>query len=105
MSDPADFDTFYTDHCREILAELKADDVLGEYIDDELSIPKTFQGSGPIRLVVLGQDPTVQEIESRRRIKTVLTLDQSGSNLYKFVERICKGLQLKVDQNVYATNV
>lgn len=105
MSDPADFDESDNERCRMILAELKSDEVVGEYIDDGLPIPKPFQGSGPIRLVVLGQDPTVKEVKSRSRIKMVLTLDQKGSNLYQFAERICKGLQLEVDQNVYATNV
>ena len=105
MSDPVDFDKFYAERCREILAELKSDEVVGVYIDDSLPVPKAFRGSGPIRLVILGQDPTVEELESRRRVETVLTLDRPGSNLYRFVERVCEGLRLKVDLNVYATNV
>ena len=42
-------------------------------------IPKVFQGSGEIKLVILGQDPTVKNIKSRSMINTVLSLDRNGA--------------------------
>ena len=31
-----------------------------DYIDASLDLPEPFRGSGKIRLIVVGQDPTVQ---------------------------------------------
>jgi hypothetical protein len=88
-----------------VVCDLKASSVIGKYIDAALPIPRPFVGAGPIGLVVVGQDPTVEKLESRERVSTVLTLDQMGSNLYRFVERISTGLGFLLEQHVYATNV
>jgi len=76
---------------------------LAHLVDSTLGIPEPFRGQGEIRLIVLGQDPTVKNPHSRRRIKTVLNLDTSGS-LRAYLSRICEGLRLNLDQHVYATN-
>jgi hypothetical protein len=86
-----------------ILQELAADPVLGEFVDSELPIPQPFRGSGPIKLVVLGQDPTVKRASERAKIRVVLNLDRD-SNLRRYVSRICQGLGLELDRHVYGTN-
>jgi hypothetical protein len=58
---------------------------------------------GDIRLVIIGQDPTVQREKSRAAIATTLNLDRRGS-LRTFLEALCADLNLALDLNVYATN-
>ena len=36
---------------------------IGAYVDTNLRPPDPFRGSGKIRLIVVGQDPTVQDPE------------------------------------------
>jgi uracil-DNA glycosylase len=105
MSDHAAFIDQILRRSAAVVSDLKASDVIGTYIDASLPVPRPFVGTGPIRLVVVGQDPTVEKLESRERVKTVLTLDQKDGNLYRFVERICTGLGLSLEQHLYATNV
>jgi uracil-DNA glycosylase len=76
---------------------------IGKYIDTSLPLPMPFVGSGEIRLVIVGQDPTIQNAATRTKIKTVLNLDKPNS-LRKFIERLCSDLGLQLDQHVYATN-
>jgi uracil-DNA glycosylase len=83
--------------------ELARNDTLKPHIDTALPIPRPFIGGGPIRLVVLGQDPTVQNAASRAEIRTVLNLDKSGS-LRRYIERVAGALGMGLE-NVYATNV
>jgi uracil-DNA glycosylase len=105
MNDNAAFVDKLMERCGSVVSGLKADEVIGKYIDTSLPLPRPFVGTGPIRLVIVGQDPTVEKLESRKRVTTVLTLNQKGSNLHRFVERICTGLDVSLDQNVYATNI
>lgn len=76
---------------------------IGKYIDTSLPLPTPFVGSGEIRLVIVGQDPTIQNAATRTKIKTVLNLDKPNS-LRKFIERLCSDLGLHLDEHVYATN-
>lgn len=87
----------------EILEDLKAQPNLGKYVDPDLPISKVFRGSGEIRLVFLGQDPTVANPKTRAKIKTALDLSRNGQ-LRHYLEEICSGLGLPLDGNVYATN-
>lgn len=73
-------------------------------IDGGTTIPRPFVGSGPVRLVIIGQDPTVQRASSRASVRTVLNLDRKGS-LRTFIERVCSDLGINLDANVYATNL
>ena len=41
--------------------------------------------------------------DSRRRIRTVLNLNKSGA-LRNYLSRVCEGLGLNLDENLYATN-
>lgn len=74
------------------------------YVDDSLPIPKVFAVDGEIKLIVLGQDPTVKNPESRKTITTVLNLDKGGS-LRRYLEDVCHKLGIELDHNVYATNL
>lgn len=85
--------------------QLVRDPVVGAYIDRSLPVPRPFYRSttGLIRLIVIGQDPTVQNATSRRKIKTVLNLDKNGG-LRTFLIDLCQRLGLSLDEHVYATN-
>lgn len=52
---------------------------------------------------MIGQDPTVQRLHSRRQVTTVLNLDKNGA-LKVYLEDLCRGLSLSLAENVYATN-
>ena len=105
MSDQFQFTENLMKQSRDVVEVLKADAVIGNYIDDTLPVPRPFVGTGDIRLVIFGQDPTVDEMSTRLKITTVLMLDQKGSNLHRFLAGICTGLGISLDENVYATNV
>lgn len=82
---------------------LRVDPVMGQCVDPTLPIPRPFVGSGEIRLVIIGQDPTVQNPRTRAAIRMVLTLDRSG-HLRRYLEGLCADLGLSLDEHVYATN-
>lgn len=86
-----------------ILKELREDHTIGKYVWGE-NIPSPFRGSGEIKLIILGQDPTVKNEKSRNLIVTVLNLDKRGA-LRNYINEICTGLGLELDRDVYATNV
>lgn len=86
-----------------VLQDLRGNSDLRRFVDPKLGIPDVFCGKGEIRLVVLGQDPTVKNAASRRTIRTVLNLDKPGA-LKNYLSRVCEGLGLDLDQHVYATN-
>lgn len=88
---------------KEIFEKLVTDPDLGHYVDATYPVPAVYRGQGEIKLVILGQDPTVKNVKSRALIKTVLNLDRS-SHLQRYLSGICQGLGLDLDQNVYATN-
>jgi hypothetical protein len=88
---------------RGMLKAIASDPELSRFIDITLDIPSVFRGSGEIRLIVLGQDPTVKNPRSRARIKTVLNLDRQGG-LCRYLEQICERLGLDLGLDVYATN-
>jgi len=81
-----------------------ANSEIGSYIDTSLNPPIPSRGSGKIKLIVLGQDPTVQDPEYREKIKTVLLLNQAGG-LRTYLNKICKGLDIDLEENIYATNL
>ena len=83
--------------------QLAADPSIGQYVDATLPVPKPFLRSEDIRLVVIGQDPTVRRAESRASITTVLNLDRGGS-LRAYLDRLCTDLGLNLNEHVYATN-
>ena len=74
------------------------------FIDEKIKAPVPFCGNGDIKIIIVGQDPTVQDPEYRKMIKVTLLLDQSGG-LRTYLGRICDGLSISLDKNVYATNL
>ena len=76
----------------------------GQYVDTSLPIPQAFIGSGTIRLIILGQDPTVKNAAARKSITTVLNLNKSGT-LRTYLLKICATLDINLSQEVYATNL
>ena len=88
---------------RKILDKLTRSDI-GSYIDTSLTPLNPFRGKGKIRLIVMGQDPTVQNPEYRKKIKVTLLLNQPGG-LRTYLEKVCKALDIDLDENIYATNL
>lgn len=67
-------------------------------------IPVPKVGDGQIKLIIVGQDPTVKNAKSRDAIKTTLNLDKRNS-LYNYLSAISERLGCNIEQNVYATNL
>ena len=77
---------------------------ISSYIDTSLTPPAPFRGGGEIKLIVLGQDPTVHNPKHREKLKVTLLLNQPG-RLRTYIEDICNGLDIELDENIYATNL
>lgn len=78
--------------------------ITSNMIDFSLAPIPPFSGKGPIKLIIIGQDPTIRNIQQRSKIKCTLNLDREKGALRRYIENICSGLNLSLD-NVYATNV
>jgi len=87
-----------------IFERIAADESLAPYIDAALPIPDVFVGTGEIKLIVLGQDPTVKDPGKRKEITVTLNLNKRGA-VRNYLTRVCIGLGLDLKQNVYATNL
>jgi uracil-DNA glycosylase len=84
--------------------KLKAEmDSADNPIDMLLDPVPPFKGSGEIKLIIIGQDPTIKNKDHRYKIKKTLNLDKNGS-LKTYISKICNSLGLEIE-NVYATNV
>ena len=64
--------------------QLCQDPIFSKYIDPKYPIPKPYVGKDQIKLIVLGQDPTVKNEFSRKLITTSLNLNKRGQFLYTF---------------------
>lgn len=78
---------------------------VSQYIDRQTSIPEPFiEGNmEDVRLIIIGQDPTTKN--RKKPVTTVLNLNNKGSSLFKFVQRITVGLGFNLGKEVYATNL
>lgn len=92
-------------YSKEIRDKLKREsDFVENPIDVSLNPVKPYMGKGEIKLIIIGQDPTIKNEERRKNITCTLNLDKKGS-LKKYIEEdICFGLGISLE-NVYATNV
>jgi len=88
---------------RKVIDKLAISEI-SSYIDTSLTPPDPFRGRGKIRLIILGQDPTVQDPEYRKKIKVILLLNQPGG-LRTYLANVCKSLDMNLDENIYATNL
>ena len=86
------------------LRRLVADPALRPYIDSSRPLPGNFRGDGPIRLIILGQDPTVRNAKALDNITTALNLDKSGS-LKTYLLKACGFLGVDLEREVFATNL
>lgn len=92
------------DKALQLRDELKIkNDFESNKIDTSLPIIPAYKGNAEIKLIVIGQDPTVKEESSRKKITCTLNLDKSNA-LKRYILDICSGLKITVD-NVYATNL
>ncbi len=87
-----------------IFEKIKQDKSLAPYVDLTLAVPNVFVGRGEIKLIVLGQDPTVKDAKKRKDITVTLNLDKRGA-VHIYLTQVCNGLGIDLDQNVYATNL
>jgi hypothetical protein len=86
---------------------LSQDQVLKLDIDFSLGFlnPYSLANSiDDIKLVFVGQDPTIRNIESRGKINATLNLDKKNC-LRSYLENVCKILKIDIDKEVYATNL
>lgn len=90
----------------DVLLQIRNNPRLSHYVPTDY-IPDVYietDGIENVRLVVIGQDPTVKRESSRKTIKTALNLDKPNGSLYKYLYKICDGLRLDLRQHIYATN-
>lgn len=72
-------------------------------IDLILPFIPPFRGKGDIKLIIIGQDPTIRNEISRKNITCTLNLNK-GNSLRTYIDTICIGLGITIE-NVYATNL
>lgn len=72
-------------------------------IDMSLDPVPPFSGDGEIKLIILGQDPTIKNLKTRSKISHTLNLNKKGS-LKNYIDNICGYLGINPG-NIYATNV
>jgi uracil-DNA glycosylase len=72
-------------------------------IDMSLPIIPPFIGTDEIRLIIIGQDPTIRNSATRKKITCTLNLDKKNV-LKVYIDEICKELDISIE-NVYATNL
>lgn len=72
-------------------------------IEKHRVIPPFFNSSASIKLVIIGQDPTIKRAERRKEIDCTLNLNKPGA-IRKYVEHICFELGISIEE-VYATNL
>ncbi len=77
---------------------------LRECVDVIHPIPNIYNGGGNIKLIVVGQDPTIINKASRKNITTVLQLDKPGK-LQRFIFSVCEALGIDPLTELYATNL
>jgi uracil-DNA glycosylase len=87
-----------------VLKALRQDLRIGDFIDAGLRPPMPHGPSKGARLFVLGQDPTVRRVASRKNVRAVLNLDQGGA-LRTYLDRICRHLRIDSANDVYAANL
>ncbi len=86
---------------------LLKDSVLSKDIDTNREFILPFSNAekiSDVKLIFIGQDPTVRNEEARKKIKVTLNLDKENS-LKKYLKRICEILQVDIEHQVYATNL
>ena len=90
-----------------IYKEVSVDEkICSDLCETNKHLPVPFSNAksvSDVKLIIIGQDPTVREKETRARIKTVLMLDES-KHLKSYISLICSELGVSFDE-IYATNL
>jgi len=81
----------------------KNNDCYENPIDGSLLPVPPYRISNKVKLIILGQDPTVKIVKSRQNIDYTLNLDKEGS-LKEYIFHICISLGVSFE-NIYATNI
>lgn len=97
---------------KELLKSLKSDlkdnTVLNNDIDFNYDFIPPFCGAKnpkDVKLIILGQDPTIRNKETRKNINVTLNLDKPKGALRRYLEFVCSELNIDLDSQVYATNL
>ncbi len=77
---------------------------LREHVDTVHELPRIYNPGGKIKLIVIGQDPTIVNKASRRNITTVLDLDKPAK-MQRYVFGVCEALEVDPFRELYATNL
>ncbi len=86
---------------------LSKDAVLQNDIDSSFDFILPFskaEKTSEIRLIFIGQDPTIRNKKSREKITVTLNLDKENS-LKTYLKKVCDILQIDIEKEVYATNL
>ena len=86
---------------------LSKDAVLQNDIDSSFDFILPFskaEKTSEIKLIFIGQDPTVRNQKSRGKINVTLNLDKEN-NLKTYLKEVCDILQVDIEKEVYATNL
>lgn len=62
-----------------------------------------YKISNNVKLIVIGQDPTIRSEKGRARIDMTLNLDK-GDSLRRYIDTICQRLNIDFE-NIYGTNL
>jgi uracil-DNA glycosylase len=68
----------------------------------DIVLPFGVNRESSAKLILIGQDPTVKNEKTRKRITKTLMLNDKSSNLRKYIEKL---FPLDIDKEVYATNL
>jgi len=82
--------------------KVKSDFIINP-IDLSLPVIPPFKGRDKVKLIIIGQDPTIKNEASRKKITCTLNLDKNNA-LRTYVNNICEVFGITIE-NVYATNV
>jgi len=86
---------------------LSKDAVLQNDIDSSFDFILPFskaEKTSEIKLIFIGQDPTIRNKKSRGEITVTLNLDKENS-LKTYLKKVCVILQVDIEKEVYATNL
>lgn len=72
-------------------------------IDLQMPVISPYKGRAEIKLIIIGQDPTIRNVSSGKNITCTLNLDKNNS-LKTYINSICERLGISLE-NVYATNL
>ncbi len=90
--------------CTDTISKINNESKLSCYLESGYDIPNVYKGTEDIKLIILGQDPTVKNSIQRGKVTMVLNLDKQGS-LRHYILEICNKLGINLDRNIYATNL